>query len=63
MGKGGFVDSSNNDVTANKIHSALGEVNGLRLAGGVEDKETQKAMILNQFNKHGMIGELNDKGI
>jgi hypothetical protein len=28
LSKGGFVDSTNNDVTSNRIHSALGEQQG-----------------------------------
>jgi hypothetical protein len=29
LGRGGFVNSRNNDETCNSIHSALGEVEGL----------------------------------
>jgi len=32
LGKGGFVDSKNNDHTSNQIHSALGQKEGLFFA-------------------------------
>jgi len=32
IGKGGFVDSTNNDLSMNQLHSALGEQGGLRKA-------------------------------
>ena len=33
LGKGGYVDSDNNDRTCNHVHSALGEAEGLAKAG------------------------------
>lgn len=53
MGNGGFIDSTNSDVSFAKSHSALGEISGLRKASDPE-------LIMNE---HNMIGENNDSDI
>ena len=53
MGNGGFIDSTNSDVSFAKSHSALGEISGLRKAFDPE-------LIMNE---HNMIGENNDTDI
>ncbi len=45
MGKGGYVDSTNNDITSNKIHSAIGKQSGLNVALNPRDVMVSHEML------------------
>ena len=58
LGKGGFINSSNSDLTFSGIHSALGEIKGLEEAGGVLEEsgeDYRKERVINLLNKYQMI--------